>query len=107
MSTRNTRTETITIRLTDAEKITIVRKAEKRMQSITRYVIESAIVAEPRSIKEIRPVLETVRKLTDEIRRINKQQHRDGIAKEALYEIAKKQQDIFELLQRFAANGGY
>ena len=102
----NMRTATLSIRLTDAEKMAIAHKAEKQRKSITQYVIESAITAEPRAMKEIRHLLTTVRKLTDEVKQTKEWACSHGLKSEELYDIADRQNEIYMLLQKYAANGG-
>ena len=114
MTNQKNPTTTITIRLTETEKNAIICKARSRRESITRFVIESAVTNESRRMKDLRPILIKIRTLTDTVKEMNKSLCERGLRTAgdtdaedpALDDIVDLQRDIFSLLQEYAANGG-
>lgn len=106
MTNQKNPTTTITIRLTETEKKAIICKARSRRESITRFVIESAVTNESRRMKDLRPILIKIRTLTDMVKEMNKSLCERGFRTPALDDIVDLQRAIFSLLQEYAANGG-
>ena len=98
------RASTITIRVTDLEKEIISRRAFRNGQSVSAYIIESAIEKDKRMTLEIIPLVKAIRKLTDTVRLFDKEMCDRKQRTAALDDLVVNQNKICEMMLHIAGN---
>ena len=65
------RNQTLTVRLTAAEKDAILRKAEKARMSLTDYIVASSLLTEIHVAEDTRPLLTELKRIGNNLNQIS------------------------------------
>ena len=98
---------TITLRVTDYEKDAIIRQAERRGQTISRYLIEKAVFEKSDSGLTIKSLTVEVGKLCRIVSALDKNMCNNHMRSASLDDVIAMQRDIYsEMLKLSAGIGG-
>lgn len=98
---------TITLRVTDCEKEAIIRQAERRGQTISRYLIEKAVFEKSDSGLTIKRLTVEVGKLCRIVSALDKNMCNNHMRSASLDDVIAMQRDIYsEMLKLSAGIGG-
>ncbi len=100
MAENRKRNQTLTIRLTAAEKDAILRKAEKSRMSLTDYIIASSLLTEIHVAEDTRPLLTELKRIGNNLNQITTKVNAGAFASYNFQEVIDMQKDIYEELYR-------
>ena len=100
MSGNRKRNQTLTVRLTAAEKDAILRKAEKARMSLTDYVVASSLLTEIHVAEDTRPLLTELKRIGNNLNQISMKINAGAFQSYNFHEVIDMQRNIYEELYR-------
>ena len=100
MSENRKRNQTMTIRLTPAEKDAILRKAEKARMSLTDYIVASSLLTEIHVAEDTRPLLTELKRIGNNLNQIAMKINAGAFQSYNFHEVIDMQKAIYEELYR-------
>jgi len=94
------RNQTLTVRLTAAEKDAILRKAEKARMSLTDYIVASALLTEIHVAEDTRPLLTELKRIGNNLNQISMKINAGAFQSYNFHEVIDMQKDVYEELYR-------
>ena len=100
MSENRKRNQTLTVRLTAAEKDAILRNAEKARMSLTDYIVASSLLTEIHVAEDTRPLLTELKRIGNNLNQISMKINAGAFQSYNFHEIIDMQKAIYEELYR-------
>jgi len=100
MSENRKRNQTLTVRLTAAEKDAILRKAEKARMSLTDYIVASSLLTEVHVAEDTRPLLTELKRIGNNLNQISMKINAGAFTSYNFQEVIDLQRNIYEELYR-------
>ena len=104
MSNRK-RNQTLTIRVTAAEKDTIVRNAIKARMSLTDYIVASSVLTEIHVAEDTRPLLIELKRIGNNLNQISMKINAGAFTSYNFQEVIEMQRKIYQELYRISRGG--
>ena len=105
MSDNRKRNQTLTVRLTAAEKDAIVRNAAKARMSLTDYIIASSLLKEIHVAEDTRPLISELKRIGNNLNQISMKINAGAFQSYNFQEIIDLQRSIYEELYRISRGG--
>ena len=105
MSENRKRNQTLSIRLTPAEKDAIVKQAAKARMSLTDYILTSALVTEIHVAEDIRPLITELKRIGNNLNQISTKINVGAFQSYNFQEVIDQQKLIYEELYRIGRGG--
>ena len=105
MSDNRKRNQTLTIRLTAAEKDAIVRNAAKAHMSLTDFLVASALTTEIYVAEDTRPLITEMKRIGNNLNQISMKINAGAFQSYNFQEVIEMQRDIYEELYRIIRGG--
>ena len=102
MQNTRKRAETLTIRLTKAEKEMIQKKAKKAQLSITDFLVATSLRTEIHVAEDVKPLLIQMKRIGNNINQITMKINAGAFSSANFCEVIQGQRLIFEQLLRIA-----
>ena len=102
MQNTRKRAETLTIRLTKAEKEMIQKKAKKAQLSITDFLVATSLRTEIHVAEDVKPLLIELKRIGNNINQITMKINAGALHSADFSEVIQGQRMIFEQLLRIA-----
>ena len=107
MSENRKRNQTLSIRLTPAEKDAIVQQAAKARMSLTDYILTSALVTEIHVAEDTRPLITELKRIGNNLNQIAQFFHSGGFHSKSMQdEINRHLTALWQLRQEAIKLGG-
>ena len=100
MSENRKRNQTLTIRVTAAEKDAIVRNAAKARMSLTDYIVASSLLTEIHVAEDTRPLLTELKRIGNNLNQISVKINAGVFTSYNFQEVIEMQKAIYEELYR-------
>ena len=100
MSENRKRNQTLTIRVTAAEKDAIVRNAAKARMSLTDYIVASSLLTEIHVAEDTRPLLTELKRIGNNLNQISMKINAGAFTSYNFHEVIDLQKAIYEELYR-------
>ena len=100
MSENRKRNQTLTIRVTAAEKDAIVRNAAKARMSLTDYIVASSLLTEIHVAEDTRPLLIELKRIGNNLNQISMKINAGAFTSYNFQEVIDLQKAIYEELYR-------
>ena len=100
MTENRKRNQTLTVRLTAAEKDAITRKAAKARMSLTDYVVASSLLTEIHVAEDTRPLLTELKRIGNNLNQISMKINAGAFQSYNFQEVIDIQREIYEALYR-------
>ena len=98
MSENRKRNQTLTIRVTAAEKDAIVRNAAKARMSLTDYIVASSLLTEIYVAEDTRPLLTELKRIGNNLNQISTKINAGAFTSYNFQEVIQMQKAIYEEL---------
>lgn len=105
MSDNRKRNQTLTIRLTAAEKDAIIQKAEKAGMSLTDYIVASSLLTEIHVAEDTRPLVTELKRIGNNLNQISMKINAGAFTSYNFQEVIEMQKNIYEELYRISRGG--
>lgn len=105
MSDNRKRNQTLTIRLTAAEKGAIIQKAEKAGMSLTDYIVASSLLTEIHVAEDTRPLVTELKRIGNNLNQISMKINAGAFQSYNFQEVIELQKNIYEELYRISRGG--
>ena len=105
MSENRKRNQTLSIRLTPAEKDAIVKQAAKARMSLTDYILTSALVTEIHVAEDTRPLITELKRIGNNLNQISTKINVGAFQSYNFQEVIDQQKLIYEELYRIGRGG--
>ncbi len=105
MSENRKRNQTLSIRLTPAEKNAIVKRAAKARMSLTDYILTSALVTEIHVAEDTRPLITELKRIGNNLNQISTKINAGAFQSYNFQEVIDRQKLIYEELYRIGRGG--
>lgn len=105
MSDNRKRNQTLTIRLTAAEKGAIIQKAEKAGMSLTDYIVASSLLTEIHVAEDTRPLVTELKRIGNNLNQISMKINAGAFQSYNFQEVIDLQRSIYEELYRISRGG--
>ncbi len=106
MTENRKRNQTLTVRLTVAEKDAILRKAAKARMSLTDYIVASSLLAEIHVAEDTRPLLTELKRIGNNLNQISMKINAGAFQSYNFQEVIDMQKAVYEELYRISRGGG-
>ena len=100
MTENRKRNQTLTIRVTAAEKDTIVRNATKARMSLTDYIVASSLLTEIHVAEDTRPLLTELKRIGNNLNQISMKINAGAFQSYNFQEVIDMQRNIYKELYR-------
>ena len=100
MSENRKRNQTLTIRVTAAEKDAIVRNAAKACMSLTDYIVASSLLTEIYVAEDTRPLLTELKRIGNNLNQVSMKINAGAFQTYNFQEVIDMQREIYEELYR-------
>ena len=100
MTENRKRNQTLTVRLTAAEKDAITRNAAKASMSLTDYIVASSLLTEIHVAEDTRPLLTELKRIGNNLNQISMKINAGAFQSYNFQEVSDMQRDIYEELYR-------
>ena len=100
MTENRKRNQTLTIRVTAAEKDAIVRNAAKARMSLTDYIVASSLLTEIHVAEDTRPLLIELKRIGNNLNQISTKINAGAFTSYNFQEVIDLQKAIYEELYR-------
>ncbi len=100
MTENRKRNQTLTVRLTAAEKDAILRKAEKARMSLTDYIVASSLLTEIHVAEDTRPLLTELKRIGNNLNQIAAKINAGAFQSYKFHEVIEMQRNIYKELYR-------
>ena len=100
MTENRKRNQTLTVRLTAAEKDAITRKAAKARMSLTDYIVASSLLTEIHVAEDTRPLLTELKRIGNNLNQISMKINAGAFQSYNFQEVIDIQREIYEALYR-------
>ena len=100
MTENRKRSQTLTIRVTAAEKDAIVRNAAKARMSLTDYIVASSLLTEIHVAEDTRPLLAELKRIGNNLNQISTKINVGAFQSYNFQEVIDMQKAIYEELYR-------
>ena len=100
MTENRKRNQTLTVRLTVAEKDAILRKAEKARMSLTDYIVASSLLTEIHVAEDTRPLLTELKRIGNNLNQISTKINAGAFQSYNFHEVIDMQKAVYEELCR-------
>ena len=100
MTENRKRNQTLTVRLTAAEKDAITRNAAKARMSLTDYIVASSLLTEIHVAEDTRPLLAALKRIGNNLNQISMKINAGAFQSYNFQEVIDMQRDIYEELYR-------
>ena len=100
MTENRKRNQTLTIRLTAAEKDAITQKAAKARMSLTDYIVASSLLTEIHVAEDTRPLLTELQRIGNNLNQISMKINAGAFQSYNFQEVIDMQKVIYEELYR-------
>ena len=100
MTENRKRNQTLTIRVTAAEKDAIVRNAAKARMSLTDYIVASSLLTEIHVAEDTRPLLTELKRIGNNLNQISTKINAGAFQSYNFQEVIQMQKAIYEELYR-------
>lgn len=105
MSENRKRNQTLTIRLTAAEKDAIVKNAAKARMSLTDYIVASSLLKEIHVAEDTRPLITELKRIGNNLNQISMKINAGAFQSYNFQEVIELQKNIYEELYRISRGG--
>ena len=105
MSENRKRNQTLTIRVTAAEKDAIVRNAAKARMSLTDYIVASSLLTEIYVAEDTRPLLTELKRIGNNLNQISMKINAGAFQSYNFQEVIEMQRNIYQELSRISRGG--
>lgn len=105
MSEHRKRDQTLSIRLTAAEKDAIVKQAAKARMSLTDYILTSALTAEIHVAEDTRPLITELKRIGNNLNQITTKINTGAFRSYNFQEVIDQQRLLYEELYRIGRGG--
>ena len=105
MSENRKRNQTLTIRVTAAEKNAIIQKAEKAGMSLTDYIVASSLLTEIHVAEDTRPLVTELKRIGNNLNQISMKINAGAFTSYNFQEVIEMQKNIYEELYRISRGG--
>ena len=105
MSENRKRNQTLTIRVTAAEKDAIVRNAAKARMSLTDYIVASSLLTEIHVAEDTRPLLTELKRIGNNLNQISTKINAGAFTSYNFQEVIEMQRNIYQELYRISRGG--
>ena len=105
MSDNRKRNQTLTIRLTAAEKDAIVRNAAKARMSLTDYIVAASLMTEIYVAEDTRPLITEMKRIGNNLNQISMKINAGAFTSYNFQEVIEMQKNIYEELYRISRGG--
>lgn len=105
MSDNRKRNQTLTVRLTAAEKDAIIQKAEKAGMSLTDYIVASSLLTEIHVAEDTRPLVTELKRIGNNLNQISMKINAGAFQSYNFQEVIELQKNIYEELYRISRGG--
>ena len=105
MTENRKRNQTLTVRLTAAEKDAIIQKAEKAGMSLTDYIVASSLLTEIHVAEDTRPLVTELKRIGNNLNQISMKINAGAFTSYNFQEVIEMQRDIYEELYRIIRGG--
>ena len=100
MSENRKRNQTLTVRLTAAEKDAITRNAAKARMNLTDYIVASSLLTEICVAEDTRPLLTELKRIGNNLNQISMKINAGAFQSYNFREVIEMQRSIYEALLR-------
>ena len=100
MTENRKRNQTLTVRLTSAEKDAITRNAAKARMSLTDYIVASSLLTEIHVAEDTRPLLTELKRIGNNMNQISMKINAGAFQSYNFQEVIDLQKAIYEELYR-------
>ena len=100
MTENRKRNQTLTVRLTDAEKDAITRNAAKARMNLTDYIVASSLLTEIHVAEDTRPLLIELKRIGNNLNQITAKINAGAFRSYNFYEVIEMQRAIYEEVRR-------
>ena len=100
MTENRKRNQTLTVRLTDAEKDAITRNAAKARMNLTDYIVASSLLTEIHVAEDTRPLLTELKRIGNNLNQISMKINASAFTSYNFQEVIDLQKAIYEELYR-------
>ena len=104
MTENRKRNQTLTIRVTAAEKDAIVRNAAKARMSLTDYIVASSLLTEIHVAEDTRPLLTELKRIGNNLNQISMKINAGAFQSYNFQEVIEMQRSIYEALLRIGGS---
>ena len=104
MSDNRKRNQTLTIRLTAAEKGAIVKNAAKARMSLTDYIVASSLLTEIHVAEDTRPLVTELKRIGNNLNQISMKINAGAFQSYNFHEVIQMQRNIYEELVRIGGS---
>ena len=105
MSENRKRNQTLTIRVTAAEKDAIVRNAAKACMSLTDYIVASSLLTEIHVAEDTRPLIAELKRIGNNMNQISMKINAGAFQSYNFQEVIEMQRNIYQELYRISRGG--
>lgn len=105
MTENRKRNQTLTVRLTAAEKDAIIQKAEKAGMSLTDYIVASSLLTEIHVAEDTRPLVTELKRISNNLNQISMKINAGAFTSYNFQEVIEMQKNIYEELYRISRGG--
>lgn len=107
MTENRKRNQTLTIRVTAAEKDAIVRNAAKARMSLTNYIVASSLLTEIYVAEDTRPLITEMKRIGNNLNQISMKINAGAFQSYNFQGVIDLQRSIYEELYRISRGGDY
>ena len=100
MSGNRKRDKTLTVRLTAAEKDTIVKNAARARMSLTEYIVAASLLTEIHVAEDTRPLITELKRIGNNLNQISTKINAGAFTSYNFREVVEMQKAIYEELYR-------
>ena len=104
MTENRKRNQTLTVRLTAAEKDAIIQKAEKAGMSLTDYIVASSLLKEIHVAEDTRPLISELKRIGNNLNQISMKINAGAFQSYNFHEVIEMQRSIYEELVRIGGS---
>ncbi len=104
MTENRKRNQTLTVRLTAAEKDAIIRNAEKARMSLTDYIVASSLLTEIHVAEDTRPLVTELKRIGNNLNQISMKINAGVFQSYNFQEVIQMQRNIYEELVRIGGS---
>lgn len=105
MTENRKRNQTLTIRLTAAEKDAIVKNAAKARMSLTDYIVASSLLKEIHVAEDTRPLITELKRIGNNLNQITMKINAGAFQSYNFQKVIEMQKNIYEELYRISRGG--
>ena len=105
MAEKRKRNQTLTVRLTAAEKDAIIQKAEKAGMSLTDYIVASSLLTEIHVAEDTRPLVTELKHIGNNLNQISMKINAGAFQSYNFQEVIEMQRNIYQELYRISRGG--